>query len=481
MAAGLHQQIALVASPTDGAALTAWDVRTGTLVATWKGNSCNRNCLSLVGRDYVAAAQTGKGSLHFWTWHKDQLLQRSFTLEPITAVVASPDGSFVAGGAASGTVYIWQTGTGRLMRSWPAHYKTVTALVFSQDGSLLLSGGEDTAAHCWTLMELLDAEAHQPGMQQQPINPRHSWSQHTLPVTDIHVGAGQLNAIAITASLDRTCRVWSIAQGTLLQTFTFESALRAVTADPGEHTLYAGAVDGCIFAGDLIPGSSRPEAAGGPMQSSSAPVNCLACTPDATQLVAGCEDGALVVWDLPTRQPVRTLQMPAKGPISAVLVMDRPMFLPGSKAGSRGLAGISEPGSSSLLALGSASSKGPQRAQPLAPFQKYMSGSPSDAVPVLLDGSLPYRGIVQESGLAGLVSGSVGSKPGGSIPAASAAHGPAAGATSAAKVLQQQNDQLQAKLEEALDAANSWKSLHGKLHQFCVQQLLSTGQFGAAT
>ena len=36
-----------------------------------------------------------------------------------------------------------------------------------------------------------------------------------------------------------------------------------------------------------------------------------------------------MVWDLPTRQPVRTLQMPAKGPISAVLVMDRPMFLPG--------------------------------------------------------------------------------------------------------------------------------------------------------
>ena len=36
-----------------------------------------------------------------------------------------------------------------------------------------------------------------------------------------------------------------------------------------------------------------------------------------------------MVWDLPTRQPVRTLQMPAKGPISAVLVMDRAMFLLG--------------------------------------------------------------------------------------------------------------------------------------------------------
>ena len=63
----------------------------------------------------------------------------------------------------------------------------------------------------------------------------------------------------------------------------------------------------------------------------------------------------------------------------------------GSKGGSKGLAGSLEPGSSSLLSPGSAISKGPQRAQPLAPFQKYMSGSPSDAVPVLLDGSLPYR------------------------------------------------------------------------------------------
>ena len=82
--------------------------------------------------------------------------------------------------------------------------------------------------------------------------------------------------------------------GTLLRMFTFESALRTVTADPGEHTLYAGAVDGRIFAGDLIPGSSRPEAAAGPMQSSSAPVNCLACTPDATQLVAGEENPGCV-------------------------------------------------------------------------------------------------------------------------------------------------------------------------------------------
>lgn len=38
-------------------------------------------------------------------------------------------------------------------------------------------------------------------------------SEHTLPVTSIHVGAGQANALAVTCSLDRSCKIWSLAQG----------------------------------------------------------------------------------------------------------------------------------------------------------------------------------------------------------------------------------------------------------------------------
>ena len=58
-----------------------------------------------------------------------------------------------------------------------------------------------------------------------------------------------------------------------------------------------------------------------------------------------------MVWDLPTRQPVRTLQMPAKGPISAVLVMDRPMFLPGGSAADAALKRPPDRGSGPALAL----------------------------------------------------------------------------------------------------------------------------------
>lgn len=102
---------------------------------------------------------------------------------------------------------------------------------------------------------------------------------------------------------------------------------------------------------------------------------------------AGCEDGTVTVWDLRTRQPIRTLQKGGKGPVTGLLVMDRPAFLAAGQGG-RG-------DRSNKSAYNSASRKGPQRPQPLAPFSKYygVAGGlkPWEGVPVVIDGSTPYR------------------------------------------------------------------------------------------
>lgn len=54
---------------------------------------------------------------------QDQVLQRSYAVEPILALACTYDGVHCAGGGKSGTVYIWETSTGQLLESWPAHYK----------------------------------------------------------------------------------------------------------------------------------------------------------------------------------------------------------------------------------------------------------------------------------------------------------------------------------------------------------------------
>lgn len=102
---------------------------------------------------------------------------------------------------------------------------------------------------------------------------------------------------------------------------------------------------------------------------------------------AGCEDGTVTVWDLCTRQPIRTLHKGGKGPVTGLMVLDRPAFLAAGQGG-RG-------DRSNKSANNSTSKKGPQRPQALAPFSKYygVAGGvkPWEGVPVVIDGSTPYR------------------------------------------------------------------------------------------
>ena len=51
------------------------------------------------------------------------MLQRSYAVEPILALACTLDGTFCAGGGPSGTLYLWEAPSGRLLRSWPGHYK----------------------------------------------------------------------------------------------------------------------------------------------------------------------------------------------------------------------------------------------------------------------------------------------------------------------------------------------------------------------
>lgn len=75
----------------------------------------------------------------------------------------------------SGVSHSWEAGQG--LSTWP-HYYCVSS-VLQADPSRILA-------------------------------PRHVWSQHTLPVTDLHCGFGGPMARVATASLDQTIKVVSL-------------------------------------------------------------------------------------------------------------------------------------------------------------------------------------------------------------------------------------------------------------------------------
>src|SRR5688572_15259161 len=61
----------------------------------------------------------------------------------VVSVAVSPDSGFAATGSKDKSIKLWETSTGREVRSFLGHESTISSLDFSSDGKLLLSGSYD--------------------------------------------------------------------------------------------------------------------------------------------------------------------------------------------------------------------------------------------------------------------------------------------------------------------------------------------------
>lgn len=331
----------VIASSSVEAGIGCWDLRSGAEHLRYRScASPSHGLVSVAGR-FIASSQlrdssSSSGSVLFWSWNKPQVEVKSFPAEAINPLACNSDGTYIVGGGVSGDIYLWEVATGRLLKKWHAHYRPVTCLVFSSDQSLLISGSEDGHVRVWSLLMIFDEERQQRAGHLY----EYSFSGHTLPVTDIVTGYGGSNAIILSASQDRTCKVWSLARGTLLRNVVFPSVIEAIALDPGEHVFYAGGKDGKIYIAELNSQGASNDNYGlhiiGTLSDQSKGICSLTFAMDGFQLVVGSEDGMVRVWDTKTRNIIRVFKH-AKGPVNNILVIRQPAALyPRTSANNQG-------------------------------------------------------------------------------------------------------------------------------------------------
>ncbi|XP_065847925.1 protein ROOT INITIATION DEFECTIVE 3 [Euphorbia lathyris] len=326
----MDEEVVIASSSIDGG-IGCWDLQTGAEHLRYKSCASPSHGLTCVGHRFLASsqmreAQASSGSIVYWSWSKPQVEVKSFPEEPIKPLVANSEGTYIVGGGLSGNLYFWEVAYGRLIKKWRAHYRAVTCLVFNEDDSLLVSGSEDGSVKVWPLLMIFDDHQAEPPSQLF----LHSFSGHTLRVTDTVIGYGGDNAIIVSASEDRTCKVWSLSTGILLRNIIFPSIIDAIALDPGEHVFYAGCRDGKIYLAALNDEGSSIKSQWqyivGSLSSQSKPVTCLVYNTKRNFLLAGSEDGMIRVWDLRSRTIVRTFKH-AKGPVNNIQIVRRPLYL----------------------------------------------------------------------------------------------------------------------------------------------------------
>ncbi|KAG9057857.1 Pre-rRNA-processing protein ipi3 [Serendipita sp. 407] len=186
-----------------------------------------------------------KPLLHVYSFQKNQPLHNFVLPEKVSCLDVDPNGIWCAAGTASGRVYFWEVGSGALFKSFAAHYRAVTALRFHSNGETFITGSEDSSISIWSISRIVDYE-----YEADVPSPLQTLTDHTLPITCVYVGFGNLASARIfSSSLDSTVKVWTIDPHTtsdspdpsasLLVSFKFSLPIENLVADHLERSFFA--------------------------------------------------------------------------------------------------------------------------------------------------------------------------------------------------------------------------------------------------
>jgi WD40 repeat protein/transcriptional regulator with XRE-family HTH domain len=258
----------------------------------------------------LLATADGDGTVRLWSPATRRPvgvpLQAASTLNGVTAVAFSPDGT-LASGDGDGTVRLWSPATGQpagaLLAASP---QGVSAVAFRPDGALLASGDGDGAVRLWD------------PVTRRPIGA--VMQTHSAPNGVLSVAFSPDGALLASFGGDGTVRLWKPATGRPASVPLHASppnGVSAVAFSPDGTLLAAGGGDGMVRLWDPVTGRLTRA----PLQTGSGPatgVHGVAFSPDSTLLATGDGDGTVRLWDPVTGRRVGVPFQTGSGPDSGV-------------------------------------------------------------------------------------------------------------------------------------------------------------------
>jgi WD40 repeat protein len=117
---------------------------------TYRQHTANLTSVAWSPDGQFIASGAADQTVQIWQAHTavQNLVYRGHT-GMITAAAWSPDGSAIASASADKSVQVWQAATGKLICAFRKHTAEVTSVAWSPDGKYLVSGSTDKTVQVW--------------------------------------------------------------------------------------------------------------------------------------------------------------------------------------------------------------------------------------------------------------------------------------------------------------------------------------------
>jgi guanine nucleotide-binding protein subunit beta-2-like 1 protein len=200
----------------------------------------------------------------------------------VSEICLTSDSRFVISASWDGSVRFWNIATGKTIQQLTGHAKDVFSIAVSADDRQFMTGGLDNQIKVWNTK----------GVCKHTIDK----NQHTDAVSCVKFYHGSKTPIVVTASWDKSIKVWDNLYMQLNYTFTGHKAqINSIDMVQNSNYLASGSRDGQIMVWDLIQGKFLTSS------DCDSPVNVVLFSQKLYWLIIGTEEGIRVL-DLPTRQ-----------------------------------------------------------------------------------------------------------------------------------------------------------------------------------
>jgi WD40 repeat protein len=284
----------VLAAGSDDGSMRLWEVSTGTDLSGIGPQDVASNSVAFSANGAVLAVGRSDGSVAVMRLRRQDALKLQGQQGAIHAVAVAPDGSLVASAGEDGTVSLWDTSSGKLVRTLKAHSSKALCVSFSPDGRLIASAGDDGQVKLW------DAASGQ-AMRSLALG-----GKTPLLGPSIHALAFSPDGRRVASgAADATVTIWDIASGEKRLTLSVagnRGFMNAIAFSNDGKLIFAGGDDDRVDVWDATTGHAVRV-----LDGQSRPAPAVAYSSDGSAIATGYESGKIDIWNAATSERLRRL------------------------------------------------------------------------------------------------------------------------------------------------------------------------------